>query len=360
MDFVLTLAVIQGVILLFILYLKKFSDKRTVNLLGILLLLTVIIMFGRITYQPEFLLKYWAFVSLPDVLLFLFGPIIYQLTLSLLKLPKLSVKSKWLHYLPALIHIFILNTILGLILIDKMPYMDMNHLVLLYKLMEGAGILSCSFYLIKSFLIFQKHGNIYLQLYSSVEPPVFLRHFFLVGSTLIFIWAGSFIAKLFGLYEFMDYRIYQLFWIALAFFIYFLTYQFLLHPGLFELLPIQLDKNTTENSEGEEERVNELLEFMKTTKPYLDPEINLETLARQSGFKRNDLSALINNSLGKNFFDLINSYRIQEFIELYQKHDKPKPTFIELAYQVGFNSKSVFNRAFKKETTTTPSQYFKQ
>jgi AraC-like DNA-binding protein len=72
------------------------------------------------------------------------------------------------------------------------------------------------------------------------------------------------------------------------------------------------------------------------------------------------LSQLINEGLNQNFFDFVNSYRIEEIKK--QLHD-PKLSHIkieEIAFQNGFNSKSAFNTAFKKFTQTTPSQFRKE
>ncbi len=105
----------------------------------------------------------------------------------------------------------------------------------------------------------------------------------------------------------------------------------------------------------------ELKEFLENNKPYLNPELTLSLLSEETGIKKHDLSAAINSGFEMNFFDLINHYRTKEFVnqyQLYLSQDK-QSSFIEVAYQVGFNSKTVFNRAFKKETGTTPSQYFK-
>ena len=69
------------------------------------------------------------------------------------------------------------------------------------------------------------------------------------------------------------------------------------------------------------------------------------------------LSQVINTSLGQNFYNLINSYRVEEAKQQLSASDKQNQTILAIAYDVGFNSKSVFNKAFKKFTGTTPSKY---
>jgi AraC-like DNA-binding protein len=60
-----------------------------------------------------------------------------------------------------------------------------------------------------------------------------------------------------------------------------------------------------------------------------------------------------------NFYDLINSFRVEEFKSRLQSAEKDKMSLLGHAYESGFNSKSTFNHVFKKITQQTPSQYFK-
>ncbi len=108
----------------------------------------------------------------------------------------------------------------------------------------------------------------------------------------------------------------------------------------------------------EEIFVHRLLEFMKTDKPHLDPEINLVLLSRKLKVSPEYLSDIINSRLNKNFYDFINHYLIEEFKQLCKALESKKLTLISLAYDSGFNSKATFNRVFKKEVGCTPSEYY--
>jgi len=72
------------------------------------------------------------------------------------------------------------------------------------------------------------------------------------------------------------------------------------------------------------------------------------------------LSQIINENLHLSFFDFINSYRIKEAGKRLVSSDYQKYTILAIAMNVGFNSKSAFNMAFKKFTNKTPSEYKKQ
>ncbi|MEJ7667038.1 MAG: helix-turn-helix domain-containing protein [Hymenobacter sp.] len=70
------------------------------------------------------------------------------------------------------------------------------------------------------------------------------------------------------------------------------------------------------------------------------------------------LSKVINEGFGQNFFDFINSYRIAEFKQVMAAPQARQYTLLALALEVGFNSKTAFNRAFKKQTDQAPREYF--
>jgi AraC-like DNA-binding protein len=103
-----------------------------------------------------------------------------------------------------------------------------------------------------------------------------------------------------------------------------------------------------------------LREFMQTEKPWLNPDLNLEELAVALGQKPKVLSVVINETLGQNFFDFINHYRIDEAKRLLTNPVDKKTTVLEVLYHVGFNSKSSFNTLFKKYTGLTPTEFRKK
>ena len=115
-------------------------------------------------------------------------------------------------------------------------------------------------------------------------------------------------------------------------------------------------KNKLVNEEEVKIIEQKLLEYLTIHKPYLNPELTLQQLAENIGIHPNVLSYTINAALGKNFYDLINEYRIDEFINLYQ-NSYNKYTILALALESGFNSKSAFNRNFKKIKGITPSEF---
>jgi AraC-like DNA-binding protein len=102
-------------------------------------------------------------------------------------------------------------------------------------------------------------------------------------------------------------------------------------------------------------KYNELLELMAQEKPFLEPKLTLHTLAKSLDISPNHLSQIINQFEEHNFNDFVNTYRVEEFIKRASKDSHL--SFLALALDAGFNSKSTFNAVFKKLKGMTPSQY---
>jgi AraC-like DNA-binding protein len=100
-----------------------------------------------------------------------------------------------------------------------------------------------------------------------------------------------------------------------------------------------------------------LIRLMLAEKPYLDTELTLGDLAARLQTHPNYLSQIINEMEGGNFYDYINALRIQEFIDRVKDPTHQRFTLVALAFDCGFNSKTTFNRNFKKITGQTPSAY---
>lgn len=102
-----------------------------------------------------------------------------------------------------------------------------------------------------------------------------------------------------------------------------------------------------------------ILVYFKEQQPYLDAQLSLSTLATSLATTSNKLSYVINETLGGNFNEFVNSYRLQYFKELAVNPKLKHITILGLAYDSGFNSKSVFNTYFKKIEGITPSKWVK-
>lgn len=113
---------------------------------------------------------------------------------------------------------------------------------------------------------------------------------------------------------------------------------------------------TDEKFTGWKEKIDLLME----QRIFLEPELTLSELARRIGTNASVLSKVINSSYGQNFNDFVNHYRVEEVIRLMGEQAYRNYTLLAVAYDAGFNSKSTFNRAFKKVTGSLPKDYQKR
>ncbi|WP_336070127.1 AraC family transcriptional regulator [Mesoflavibacter sp. CH_XMU1404-2] len=133
----------------------------------------------------------------------------------------------------------------------------------------------------------------------------------------------------------------------------------LLAPKVFQGIDSSITSLSDKKIEVEDKRVQEIFEFMEKEKPYLDPSLTLQKLAGQLQINSRDLSVIINQQIGKHFFDFVNEYRIENAKKLLSENSKSQLTVLEILYEVGFNSKSSFNTSFKKLVGVTPTEYRK-
>ncbi len=93
---------------------------------------------------------------------------------------------------------------------------------------------------------------------------------------------------------------------------------------------------------------------MKQNKLYLDASLSLQKLSQHISVAPNYISQTLNETIGMKFFDYVNKYRIEAAMPLILAD---KDTVLDIAMTVGFNARSSFYTAFKKETSKTPSDF---
>ncbi|REC49455.1 helix-turn-helix domain-containing protein [Chryseobacterium pennipullorum] len=102
-----------------------------------------------------------------------------------------------------------------------------------------------------------------------------------------------------------------------------------------------------------------LTSLLLNEKPFVNPNLTLNELAAMLDVHPNYLSQVINSKENKNFYELINEKRIEEYLQIISQPESRQFTLLSIAFDCGFNSKTSFNRNFKKYTGVTPSEYQK-
>ncbi len=129
---------------------------------------------------------------------------------------------------------------------------------------------------------------------------------------------------------------------------------------------IKSTESTTSNKRNplSDEDLNKLKAIMTTVmaskEPFLKPDLSLLQLSDILCISPHQLSYLINEGFGENFFSFINKYRVEKVISTLNKQNLKKYSILGIAYQSGFNSKTTFYKTFKKITSLTPSEYIKR
>jgi AraC-like DNA-binding protein len=140
--------------------------------------------------------------------------------------------------------------------------------------------------------------------------------------------------------------------------IYLTSFSVINRSGFFKQTSLneqQKYKSSTLTQEQLQSTLQKLKQVMEMEKPFLRPNFSLPDLAHKLNVSVHTLSQVINDGLGKTFFEMTAEYRIQEAKILLKNQLNIKVE--EIAEQVGYNSKSSFNTAFKKITGKTPSAY---
>lgn len=99
-----------------------------------------------------------------------------------------------------------------------------------------------------------------------------------------------------------------------------------------------------------------LEDLMASDRPYLHSNLTVNRLAHLLGIPAKDLSRHLNQVLGRNFYEFVNGYRITEVKRRLADPEEDK-TVLDIMYEAGFNSKSVFNTLFRKSTGMTPTRF---
>ena len=135
-------------------------------------------------------------------------------------------------------------------------------------------------------------------------------------------------------------------------------------PASFTPIPALAQEPTESTKPINPEELSEDLErldgYMLREQAYLNPTLTLTDVAQGLDSTPKQVSALINQGLHMNFNDYVNGLRVAALIIRLENGEHEQLTLLGLALDCGFNSKSTFNRAFKKHQGITPKEYLSQ
>ena len=348
----------QGVLLSIALILNRRGNAAANRILAVLLTTFSITIFFHAAGQ----LRYQSSPAVGDswighVVFFLFGPLIFFYAKAL------TARKFRLHFVDS-IHLlpFILSIIFYLI-INVIPYSSGIHYESKPLLLFIMPVQMLAYFIV-IIKILKNHATGIRRSFSSLEK-INLRwlQFIVYGQAII--WSAAFFIEIFkhGSYE-INYM-----WLLVSIFMYIIGYFSISQPEIFttqmqEEASLQTEKKKYEKSALSAEQgeiiLTRLRTLMQSGKPYLDSTLTLPSLAKQLSVSTHHLSQIINERLGRNFFEFVNEYRVEEAKQMLIDPKKDHLTIAAIGFESGFNSVSSFNSIFKKIIKTTPSRYRSQ
>lgn len=341
----------QGVILLLAINRPGSPKSRANRIFTLFLILILTTLFGNTFFVRQTLVHYPHMGLLMDDMYFLYGPLLYLYVGALLGFEVLFQNRKWLHFVLPVVHI--ISMMEYALMSPEEFYQAMGAGVWQYPYDQALAILSIGFYVALSWRMYLQSDH--------KSQYAFLRLIFWVLAIGLALWVNQFAVNVFhldlgaGVSRYTNpWTLFPLITILLGFFA-------IQKTSLFDnkLKPKAYSGSSLSNMDIEAIKVR-LEAHMTENDPYLDPKLSLDQVAIELSINKKDLSQVINQEFGFNFFDFVNSYRIQEFKRIATPEALRKHKILGLAFDAGFNSKSAFNKIFKRLEGVTPSEYLKQ
>ena len=295
---------------------------------------------------------------------FMHGPMLYLYVLYVTN--QNSGKKIWLlHWLPVLMIYIALSQFLLLSPQDRATvYQNKGKgYETLSQVIKILMILSGILYVGLSLLAVRKYKKEISEQYSNTEKiNLNWVYYLIIGIALI--WIAVMIRN-----NILIFSMVVLFILVAAYFgiswVGILDYSVVKTEGIIEKITVENSpevpkyEKTFVGEEAIQDIYNKLVIQMEKEKLYKDPELNLNYVAKLLDVHPNILSQTINFVENRNFYDYINRQRIEEFKRIAVLPENGKFTILALAFESGFNSKTSFNRNFKKYMNCSPREFLK-
>ena len=362
-DQLIVFAFFQSVFLLAVFFASPKYRSHISGYMAALIFALFLGLGGKVIYMTEVFGTQRKLILLSEVATILFGCTTYLFTKSSLFKEPFDANDLY-HYVPAIGYLLLLFIYFFLprpegVAEARMASGEILRAVYLFHAVTFIVNLT---YWIKSIQVYRKYQHTLKEELSYVVKTKFFKVFlWLIGICLLF-WLIIFLLSVTQASVFeIEFRLFI--WLTLAFIVLFLAFYVMVYPEIFQSLPEIKEKKYAQSklSIHDLERLKKELELlMETKKPYLNSKLLKSELAELLGVSRPEMARLLNEKIGMNFFEFVNYYRIKEFINLAQSDKGKQFTFFGLAQEAGFNSKTTFNKSFKKLMGESPSQYFKK
>lgn len=354
--------IVQGFFLAFILTTKKNSKRKSNRILSVLLIVISISILHSVIAESSFSSRF----RIREPIILLIGPLLFFYIRAFTGIKPGGVKN-YFHFIPFILFFVIIlpKWLFG----EFSAYSEFarDNSVLVSIIMWALIVIQYGFYWLKSVRMIFFHKIAVESEFSSIEGKTlsWLAKFLHIFGILLILFTGTVIFAIHSThYSLVDTMV--SFGLSCALFV--LGYEGLFQEEIFSSVYKPADDKVAKYKGAEfsgtirkdEELLSEkVTDFFKENKPYLDENLTLTKLAELLEMNRNQLSSVINNKFGCNFYTFVNNYRVEEVKQLLADPKNQAFTILSLAYQSGFPSKSSFQNIFKNITGKTPTEYQK-
>ncbi len=296
----------------------------------------------------------------PISFILLLGPLILFYVKSLTESPFKWKARYWAHFLPGGV-MFLYYSILFVAPSDvKLQFMYSPFEVRFSHWEQAFTVLIAAVYLFYAHKLFTQWRKV-----NPIKDKKLNRwiHRFQIGFLVLLTCWGLQIFINYWIYDFGVATVsYNPLWLVMGIFLLWLGIEIISDIKYFLLSKNLLSSNGNHRYSDEEllHLKSKLDGLMDSSKMYMDPSLNLDTLAAAMKIHPKSLSAFLNNGLGKSFYEYVNAFRVEEVKERLADGSHRNFTIESIANQSGFKSKSSFNTAFRKYVSMTPREYMKQ
>jgi AraC-like DNA-binding protein len=367
-DILIMLGIFQGLFLGIALLCIPRGNRRANIVLGILTITFSISILDILLYRSD-LYQQWPYlmeVGLPVILLF--GPL-FLLYVTILTTNRYQFKPlHLLHLIPFLSVVAWKIPFYLLTSAEKLQSFDTwyNQVTVAGYIISTAHVVSLFVYLHVINRMLKRHQRNIREEYSSLERInlAWIRTIQQGFYAIFGVIACFMVIYALGLYRGEVQWANDVVGLMVCYFIYLMGYSGLRQPEIFignsgeEDAGKKYEKSTLQ-PDMVDIYVRKLHDIIGDKKPFTDSGLTLHQLAQMAAIPSYHLSQILNERLGQNFYDFINRHRIDEAKRRMVAPEHEHLTILAIANDVGFNSKSAFNTAFKKYTNTTPSQFRK-
>ncbi len=362
LDLILFFGISQGVFLAITIQIIKNKNRPANKVLSIILIMAVLMLLGRMIFFKYLTVRLFQFTILIDTVIFLFGPLCTIYFRRLLFSQQTRFQLPLYHYIPAVVQVIFATYILILTTTQFEEQYALGYFTIPFIIVEGLGLLSNIYYWILNVGLLNRYSKEQKNKVSFQQNLVsFLKFFQIAIGVFILFWIVSFISINFFNYA-VKFINYNTVWGSISIFIFIIGYYSLKEPELFrisfEKIKVKPQKRLPEDQIENLKR--DLKYVMENEKLFLKPDLTLRYLSERLDTSTHNISWYLNTVLDSNFYDYINRYRVQEFLKKIENREHLDHTILAISIEVGFNSKSTFNKAFKLEMNDTPSNYIKQ